>query len=257
MEGFIYYVLIFFIYSFIGWAQEVVQTIVKEQKFVNRGFFIGPLCPIYGFGSMMITYFLKDDIKQPFYIFLTAVFICCILEYLTSYILEKIFKARWWDYSDKPFNLNGRVCLLFSLAFGLGALLILYGINPYIIDPIYKNVPFNVLMYTNLFLLVLFLIDVSVSFKVIGKIKNISNSVRSDNTEQITKEVKKILAKSTAPYRRLLESFPDMKINNKMSIIKERFKKHKKKYLAYKKSSKDKYKQAKLKMRLLRSKKRI
>ena len=91
MEGFIYYVLIFFIYSFIGWAQEVVQTIVKEQKFVNRGFFIGPLCPIYGFGSMMITFFLKDDIKQPFYIFLTAVF---IVVFPIPVRLQKSFWAR-------------------------------------------------------------------------------------------------------------------------------------------------------------------
>lgn len=252
MEGFIYYVIIFFFYSFIGWAQEVAQTVVLDHKFVNRGFFIGPLCPIYGFGSMMMTYFLDKYTSQPFFVFLTAVFICCVLEYVTSYVLEKIFKARWWDYSDKPFNLNGRVCLLYSLAFGLGALLILYAGNPYVIDYVFNHVDFQVIKVFSYILLIAFMLDVITSFKIIGKIKTISNTVKSDNTEQITREVKKILARSTAPYRRMLESFPGMILNNRMSIIKKRFDEHKKKYIQYKKKSKDNYKVAKLHTRVLR-----
>jgi uncharacterized membrane protein len=249
METFVYYVFIFYIYSFIGWAQEVIQSIFKFKKFINRGFLIGPICPVYGFGSIMITYFLKDYIEQPFFVFLTAIFICCTLEYFTSYILEKIFKARWWDYSQMKFNINGRICLECGLGFGLGAMAILYVINPYIIDPIFNKCDIEALTIITFIVLILQAIDTIISFRFISKLKNISNSIKSDNTEVITREVKRMLEASTLPYRRLLESFPDMQINNKLSIIKTKLEEQKKKYLKYIERNKRKYKLAKKKVK--------
>ncbi len=245
METFVYYVVIFYIYSFIGWAQEVIQSIFKFKKFINRGFLIGPICPIYGFGSVMITKFLTPYVEEPFFVFLTAIFICCTLEYFTSYILEKLFKARWWDYSHMKFNINGRICLECGLAFGLGAMAILYVINPYIVDPIFKVCDINVLTTIAYVVLFLQLVDTILSFNFISKLKNISNSIKSDNTEVITKEVKRMLEASTLPYRRLLESFPDMKINNRLSLIRTKLEEQKKKYLKYINNSKRKYKLAK------------
>ena len=249
MSTFVYYVFIFYIYSFIGWAQEVLQSIVKFKRFINRGFLIGPICPVYGFGSIMITFFLKKYIDQPFFVFLTAIFICCTLEYFTSYVLEKIFKARWWDYSHMKFNINGRICLECGLGFGLGAMAILYVINPYVIDPIFNKFDIEILTYVTYVVLSLQVIDTVISFSFISKLKNISNSIKSDNTEVITHEVKKMLAASTRPYKRLLESFPNMQINNRLSIIKTKLDEQKKKYLKYIEKNKVKYKLAKLEVK--------
>ncbi len=245
MDTFVYYVVIFYFYSFIGWAQEVIQSIFKFKKFINRGFLIGPICPVYGFGSVMITFFLKKYIDQPFFVFLTAIFICCTLEYFTSYVLEKLFKARWWDYSQMKFNINGRICLECGLGFGLGAMAILYVVNPYIIDPIFTHTDIEVLTYVTYIVLILQVIDTIISFSFISKLKNISNSIKSDNTEVITREVKRMLEASTLPYRRLLESFPDMQINNRLSIIRKHLDIQKKKYLRYIEKNKLKYKLAK------------
>ncbi len=245
MDTFVYYVVIFYFYSFIGWAQEVIQSIFKFKKFINRGFLIGPICPVYGFGSVMITFFLKKYIDQPFFVFLTAIFICCTLEYFTSYVLEKLFKARWWDYSHMRFNINGRICLECGLGFGLGAMAILYVVNPYIIDPIFAHTNIEVLTYITYVILTVQLIDTVVSFSFISKLKNISNSIKSDNTEVITREVKRMLEASTLPYRRLLESFPNMQINNRLSIIKTHLEEQRKKYMRYIEKNKIKYKLAK------------
>lgn len=244
MNTFINYVLIFYISSFIGWLQEVIQTIINDKKFINRGFLIGPICPVYGFGSMAITFFLTKYESDPLVVFFGATIICAILEYFTSWAFEKVFKARWWDYSDMPYNINGRICLLFSLAFGLGALLIIYFLNPIVIAGINKHVSESVLLIISIVLLSIQALDMIVSFSIISKLKNVSNSIRSDNTEQITKEVKKYIYNSTKPYRRLLESFPDIKIYNSMVLIKKRLTESRKKYLEKKNKEKVKYKEA-------------
>lgn len=105
------YFMLFFIYAILGWIIETTLVSIEKRKFVNRGFLIGPYCPIYGFGGLAITILLKNYTKDPIVLFLMAVIICGTLEYFTSYIMEKIFKARWWDYSAKKYNINGRICL--------------------------------------------------------------------------------------------------------------------------------------------------
>lgn len=107
--------LYFFLYSFLGWAQETVQCSIKERRFVNRGFLNGPICPIYGCGALLIFTFLlpiKRGIASPFLavplVFLCGAVIASALEYVTSWVMEKLFHARWWDYSDKKWNINGR-----------------------------------------------------------------------------------------------------------------------------------------------------
>jgi len=103
--------MLFFIYAILGWIIETTLVSIEKKKFVNRGFLIGPYCPIYGFGGLAITILLKNYTKDPIVLFLMAVIICACLEYFTSYIMEKLFKARWWDYSKKKYNINGRICL--------------------------------------------------------------------------------------------------------------------------------------------------
>jgi len=114
----VHYILLLFIYSFVGWLFEILIRIIEERKIINRGFLIGPYCPIWGFGVVLMTIFLQNFVNEPVAFILLAMIVAGILEYITSYIMEKLFKARWWDYSRYPFNLNGRITLQHLLFFG-------------------------------------------------------------------------------------------------------------------------------------------
>ena len=111
-ENYLYYVLLFFTGSILGWCIEVCCKLIQYHRFINRGFLVGPWCPIYGFGTVFISVLLTRYSEDPFAVFGLAILICGVLEYTTSYMMEKIFHARWWDYSTKKFNLNGRICSL-------------------------------------------------------------------------------------------------------------------------------------------------
>ena len=140
-----------------------------------------------------------------------AVIICSILEYFTSYMMEKLFHARWWDYSHRKFNLNGRICLENSLLFGaLGFLLIKY-INPNI-EYLLNMIPQNYFVILTSILLVLHLIDIVLSFSIITKLKLTIDNVRTDATNEITEKVKYILKHRSIWSRRLIKAFPNIKI---------------------------------------------
>lgn len=221
-------ILIFYFYSFMGWLMEVGLTIFQEKKFINRGFLIGPICPIYGIGCVLILLLLNKYHGEPVTLFFMAIIICSILEYTTSYLMEKIFKNRWWDYSNFRYNINGRICLETMIPFGFLALVMYYGINPFLIST-FSSVPLTVLKYSVAIMLLLTFLDIIFSFNVILNLKNISNSLRCDSTEIITKKVKEVLMNKNFLYRRLVKSFPDMKVFNKMSILKDRLIKDKNK----------------------------
>lgn len=205
------YIALFFIYSFLGWANETIRISFKEKKFVNRGFLIGPICPIYGYGSILMTFFLKDCISNFILLFIKAVLLCGILEYLTSYIMEQIFHARWWDYSDRKFNLNGRICLMNLLLFGLGGCIIMYISNSLIISAI-TNMNIEIFNIISAIIIIIYIIDNILSFKIIFNIKQISKEI-SDNTIEISEKVKSIIYSKSTLYRRILESYPKLRDN--------------------------------------------
>lgn len=130
MNEFIKIVLLFFIYSCIGWLWETVYCSFKAKKFVYRGFLVGPYCPIYGFGILGVLYFLEPLKQNIVGLYLLSTILVTILEYITSYGLEKLFHASWWDYKDVPLNINGRVALPVSLFWGIGCVLIVRVIHP-------------------------------------------------------------------------------------------------------------------------------
>ena len=107
-----YYFLLFLIYAVLGWCCEVVVAFYNHKKFINRGFLIGPYCPIYGIGVLLIISLLEDFTDSWLALFVLAMVLCMVLEYITSYLMEKIFNARWWDYSSKKFNINGTSLLI-------------------------------------------------------------------------------------------------------------------------------------------------
>jgi uncharacterized membrane protein len=125
--------LCFFIYAFLGWCTEVVYAALNESKFINRGFLNGPYCPIYGFGVIAVVNLLTPIHDNLFLLFLGSVFVTSVIELFTGFILEKIFKHRWWDYSDRPFNIGGYICPLFSLMWGLACLIVVDRIHPMVL----------------------------------------------------------------------------------------------------------------------------
>ena len=113
-----FYILLFFISACLGWCMEVICKLIQLHRFINRGFLIGPCCPIYGFGAVSVTLLLSRFADTPPAVFGLAILVCGTLEYLTSAIMEKLFHARWRDYSRSRFHLNGRVCAETLLPFG-------------------------------------------------------------------------------------------------------------------------------------------
>lgn len=213
MKQIMMYFLLFIIYSIIGWAVEMIVTSIDTKKIVNRGFLIGPYCPVYGIGAISIIIMLskyKDDFVA---LFILAIVICSLIEYLTSYLMEKIFNARWWDYSHLSFNINGRICLGNSIIFGLGGLLIVK-VNPFF-ERVLAYLPSNVFSFLFGVVFTLFLVDAITSFNIINRLKLTTLELRKDNTFEITDKVRKILNEKSLQFKRLLQAFPDMKINKK------------------------------------------
>ncbi|MBO5349258.1 MAG: hypothetical protein J6A89_05525 [Clostridia bacterium] len=219
------YFFLLLIYSITGWLIEVILGIIQNKKFVNRGFMIGPYCPIYGIGGVLITIFLQKYANDPFILFGMAILICGVLEYATSYIMEKVFKARWWDYSKKKFNINGRVCLETIIPFGLLGCFIIYISNPFIKNSLAK-VPENILQILFIILFTVYVIDFIISFFVISRlrrtVKEVNKNETYDNTEEITKKVKEILTNKTILDRRLINAFPKVSIQQVKQKIKEK-----------------------------------
>ena len=154
----LYVFLLFIIYSFCGYILEVIVVSVPAKKFMNRGFLFGPLCPIYGVGALLITYGLERYADNPIILFVLGVIITSGIEYYTSYIFEKIFHNKWWDYSNRSDNINGRICLGNSIGFGIGALFIIYISNPFIKN-ILSSLSKNTIITLGLILFVIFIID--------------------------------------------------------------------------------------------------
>ena len=136
-QNFYELVWIFIIYAFIGWCTEVSYAALDTGKFVNRGFLNGPYCPIYGCGVVIVVAILTPLKENLLILFAGSFLLTSVLEYITGYILEKVFHNKWWDYSDKPFNIKGYVCLKFSIYWGLACTFIMDIIHP-ISHPLYS-----------------------------------------------------------------------------------------------------------------------
>ena len=227
------YFLLFMLYSILGWCMEVVGKLIQYKRFINRGFLIGPYCPIYGYGALLITFLLKKYTQDPLVLFIMTIVVCGTLEYLTSFFMEKIFKARWWDYSQRKFNINGRICLDTIVIFGILGLLIMYILNPFFIGKIelLPEIWLNILFWE---LLTIYLLDNFVSTVVIRYVKKANKIVGKDldNTEEITKKIKEILTNKSALHRRLINAYPKLeavkiKIKEKKDEIKRQVGKQK------------------------------
>lgn len=130
--------MLFFIYGFLGWCVEVAFAACKEGRFVNRGFLNGPICPIYGFGVVLVVLMLEPFGGSMPMLFLGSIAVTTAIEFAAGFLLEKLFHARWWDYSDMPLNIGGYICPLFSLLWGLACLIVVRFVHPPIMWMLFK-----------------------------------------------------------------------------------------------------------------------
>lgn len=217
MHNFIFFFSLFMIYSFAGWIIEIIFIGIKNRKFVDRGFLLGPYCPIYGIGGLLITCVLQKRPDDLFLCFIYAVIIGSILEYITSYIMEKLFKARWWDYSNAIGNINGRICLVNSCLFGLLGVILVNYINPFIYDCL-NNEPTMLLYILSIILLIIFIEDCILSFNIINKLKENVETIKKDYTEEMNIKVKDLMSNKSWSFKRLINAFPNLKFINLTGI---------------------------------------
>lgn len=124
------FAFLFFIFSFLGYVWEVIIYFFMDGTFVNRGVLFGPWLPIYGTGSLLIILLLKRFRKNPMLLFMLSALLCGSLEYASAWYLETFRNAKWWDYSECLFNIQGRICLGCVALFGVGGCLLIYLLEP-------------------------------------------------------------------------------------------------------------------------------
>lgn len=223
MDTIINYIIYFTFYSFIGWFCETIYCSIPAKKFVYRGFLTGPVCPIYGFGAVFILLLLEPIKSYILPCFFSGMVIASVIEYFTSYLMEKIFHARWWDYSNKKFNLNGRICLLNSILFGVMAVVLTQFIHPFISNLIYK-IPYLTREILAMALIVIFVLDTiltsqkilsihkqlalleSLHYRIKAKIESLKEEQKTQLEMQFREHI--VQLKSSITMRRLLSAFP-------------------------------------------------
>ena len=212
MDYWINIIFLFFIYAFAGWCMEVILKYRQYHRFINRGFLTGPLCPIYGCGAVLITLTIGglQSVESGLVMTFTLSFVICgVVEYLTSLILEKIFHARWWDYSQKPMNLQGRVWIGNLLLFGLGGVAIIHILNP-VFYRFLNLFSIGVREIVVTILLAVLTTDFIVSYFVLKLVKVGIESREADNTEEISKEVRQLLTNRSYFYKRFSDAYPEV-----------------------------------------------
>lgn len=125
-------IISFALYSLLGWACESTYCSIPAKKFINRGFLNGPFCPVYGIGALLVIFLLHPFTQSLPVLFVFGMLVTSTLEYITGFLLEKMFHTTWWDYSKRKFNIKGRVCLRNSLLFGVLSVILMRFLNPFI-----------------------------------------------------------------------------------------------------------------------------
>ena len=215
MEYFINLVLLFFSYSFAGWGIEVALKFRQYHRFINRGFLAGPWLPIYGSGCAFITLAVDGLSKLSSYessygsVFAVSFVLCGALEYGASWFMEKRFHARWWDYSRKPMNLHGRIWIGNLMLFGLGGTFVYKFANP-LLYRLFSGADIHVREIVALALSAIFVSDYIISHFVLKLVKNSVEHSEADNTEEIGREVRKMLRDRNLFARRFANAYPDV-----------------------------------------------
>ena len=202
---------------------EMIYCRICQGKWINRGFFYGPYCPIYGFGGLLIILLLSPFSSSPLFLFILSALVITLVEYSTSYIMEKLFKTRLWDYSEKKFNLNGRICGENAILFGLGGVAIIYISHP-ILNEILNQLSKNAIMIIGIVLFIILITDTTISFNIMNRFKKtISNiEAKKDSTTEFKKMVSDKMKEGHKIFQtRLLNAFPHIDVKPFMPLTKE------------------------------------
>ena len=237
----------FILYSFLGWCLESIYKTVLQKKIVNSGFLYGPFCPMYGIGAILMI-ILGEISQNIIFIFITGFLVFSIWEYIVGFILEKLFKTKYWDYSDIKFNLHGRVCLKNSIYWGILGVVLIFLIQP-IIEDFANIIPPNILVYIDIILSLAILVDTIVTiFRImfidkkinevfeigdaikeklleLKKVEFIENSYKESVQKLIDElKVKQDILKIKIYKRiiRLKKSFPEMHSENISKFMKQK-----------------------------------
>lgn len=204
---FLTWFLYFSIYSFLGWICEVIYCSIPVKKFINRGFLNGPVCPVYGFGALFVIYIMEWlNIDSPILIFIFGGVIASVIEFIADILLEYVFHTRLWNYSNRKFNIKGRVCLLNSTLFATLSLILLEIIHPLIVIFISKFSNLAIILVASLFLII-FIVDMSLT---VNEVINLNIALKNMNIlEKLKKEFNKKEFKLKR-LRRLIEAFPQL-----------------------------------------------
>ena len=178
MEGEIIKIIFyFFMYSLLGWAMESIYLSIGQRRLVNTGFLYGPFCPIYGFGAVVLYVLLIHLQGKTVLIFLAGFFVLSVWEYFIGFLLEKLFKTKYWDYSNNKFNINGRVCLLNSIYWGFLSVFFIEIWNP-LVETQLTKIPNDIILYIDIILVAYIVVDMILS------------SIKASN---LSKRIKKLI----------------------------------------------------------------
>ena len=225
-EYFVNLILIFFAFSLVGWCIEVTLKYFEFGRFINRGFLTGPWLPIYGTGAVLCTVGVQGlaPLESGYGTTFVICFVLCgTLEYMTSFVMEKRFHARWWDYSKKPMNLHGRVWIGNLVLFGLGGVLIVHVFDP-LLCRLFALISLPVRELTASVLSAVIAADFVMSHFVLKLVKTGVEHSEADNTEEISKEVRLLLSDRNYFYKRFADAYPDViykteRITERMNAI--------------------------------------
>lgn len=229
-------IIFFFIYCFVGWVCEEVYCSIGEKKIVYRGFLYGPYLPIYGFGAMSVLFLLDPFIDNIVLLFFAGMIVTSIIEYIGSYLLEKVFHIKLWDYSKNFMNINGRVCLLNSTMFGVLSLAMVYIIHPFV-ESIVAMIPAVGQYYIAMAIVLVMSFDFALSSakmlsfnKALEEFRDRSEEVKEkilsaqnhEKAEEFIQNIKDKWAEESASRkaklarrnRRIIMAFPSMKSRN-------------------------------------------
>ncbi|MDD2959612.1 MAG: hypothetical protein PHR92_14015 [Lachnospiraceae bacterium] len=206
------FVLLFFVFSFLGWCTEVTLKYIQFHRFINRGFLIGPYCPIYGTGAVLVTIAVGgiSNFESSYGMtFVISFFVCGAIEYIASYYMEKKYHARWWDYSQKPMNLNGRIWIGNLILFGIGGTVIVKIMDPFFFG-LFGHMTEMARHICTVVLVAIFMTDSVVSRLIMKLIKVSVENSEADNTEAVSKEVRMLLSNKSVLHQRIVNAYPDV-----------------------------------------------
>ena len=218
--------LTFIVYSFLGWILEVGYHIFKSGRLINRGFLFGPLCPIYGTGAVIIISLLTRWKDNSLYIFLGGFFFASVLEYITGFVLEKIFHTRWWDYSKRPFNIKGYIALDFSIIWGLVSVFMMKILHPRV-ESFINSISKENMRPVALAIFMVFTIDFLATVESMVEFRSITTELvnlekkYSLKDTKLAKSLEKLSQRLSERHKEMLKAYPYLSTEEIMKKLKD------------------------------------